>query len=224
MLAVSPFPPCPLAGDAAPIPCGVRRCRPSRGMVWMCASSSPALDGAARQGGSVQSCERQRGVGWSWSRCLVPHAPTCQQGHGCHRTPSSLPSPEQGPPCFLGVVFLPTPASRRAGSHKGRTCRLSDGSSLSWHCGWRRRGRSTVVLGTGKCRRWGGGSLQPGFLSSTADTSQIKVSPRGAAAAAGALGSTEHGTRDAGGLPAPGLAACAAHHGPAEPPQPHGGP
>lgn len=93
-----------------------------------------------------------------------------------------------------GFVFLPTPASWHAGSRKGRTCRLSDRSSLSWRCGWRRRGCGTVVSGTGKCRQWGGGSLQPGFLSCTATTSQIKVLPGGAAAAPRALGRAQHST------------------------------
>lgn len=83
-----------------------------------------------------------------------------------------------------------------------------------------------MVLGTGKCRRWGGGSLQPGFLSCTATTSQIKVSPRGAAAAPGcweglstARVAPAQGLQD-GSLPAPGLAALAAPCHPAQPPQP----
>lgn len=148
----------------------------------------------------------------------------------CGSSPNSLPCPTQGPPWFLGVVFVPTPSSQHASSHRGRTCRLSDRSSLSWHCGRRQRGCGIVVSGTGKCWWWGGGSPQPGFLSCTATTSQIKVSPGGASAAPGTLGKAEcstcgPGTQVAGWQPAcaragssrcslPSCSASAAHHQP----------
>ncbi|XP_074732390.1 thrombopoietin receptor isoform X7 [Strix uralensis] len=183
-------------------------------------------DGAAGpcRADPVHTSARWPRAGWSRSSCLMSHAPTClQPPTACPALP--CPAPHRGLPGFSGVVFLPTPASRCARSHKGRTCRLSDRSSLTWHCGWWRRGRRTVVSGTGKCRRWGGGSLQPGFLSCTAATSQIKVPPGGAAAAPRTLGRAEarvalaHGLQD-GSLPALGLAPLPAPCHPAQPPQP----
>ncbi|XP_074688359.1 thrombopoietin receptor isoform X4 [Strix aluco] len=183
-------------------------------------------DGAAGpcRADPVHTSARWPRAGWSRSSCLMSHAPTClQPPTACPALP--CPAPHRGLPGFSGVVFLPTPASRCARSHKGRTCRLSDRSSLTWHCGWWRRGRRTVVSGTGKCRRWGGGSLQPGFLSCTAATSQIKVPPGGAAAAPRTLGRAEarvalaHGLQD-GSLPALGLAPLPAPCRPAQPPQP----
>lgn len=196
-------------------PCWPRSCTSTTGIRVgpanaPCAHSSPTS--TTRADPNTQQC-------WVAQGGMEPHVhvPMCQQ------PPAPCPAPHRGLPGFSGDVFPPTPASQHAGSHKGRTCRLSDRSSLSWHCCWRQRGRSTVVLGTGKCRRWGGGSLQPGFLSCTATTSQIKVSPGGAAAAPGALGRAKRGpgTRVAGWQPAcagvgcsrcspPSCSACAA--------------
>ncbi|KAM9280693.1 LOW QUALITY PROTEIN: thrombopoietin receptor [Cariama cristata] len=49
-------------------------------------------------------------------------------------------------------------------ANKGRTCHLSDRSSLSWHCGWQQRGRSTVVFGHGEVSAIGRGESPPARL------------------------------------------------------------
>lgn len=139
----------------------------------------------------VHTTDRQHGLGWSQSSHSISHSPLCL------RHLKACLAPKRGLSGFCGVVFLPTPTSWRAGSHKSRTWCLSDRSSLSWHCGWWWRGHSMVVLGTGKCWQWGGGSLQSGFLSCTATTSQIKVLSGGAAAtpSPGCAEEPKHGTQ-----------------------------
>lgn len=203
----APAPPAPLwALPVPPVPAALLPAQPRRRHRWQ---STPG----------VHRCQAAQGT-----------READQLSHIlCSRVaaaPTACPAPHRGLPSFSGVVFLRTPSSQHASSHKGRTCLLSDRSSLSWHCGRRQRGCGIAVSGTGKCWWWGGGSPQPGFLSCTATTSQIKVSPGGAAAAPGTLEGPSaarvapaHRLQD-GSLPVPGLAALTAPCHPAQPPQP----
>lgn len=158
-------------------------------------------------------CRWQSRLGVHWCQVAQDTREADQLSHiPCSHVaaaPTACPAPHRGLPSFSGVVFLPTPSSQHASSHKGRTCRLSDRSSLSWRCGRRQRGCGIVVSGTGKCWWWGGESPQPGFLSCTATTSQIKVSPGGAAAAPRTLARAECGTCGPGTQVAGWQPACA---------------